>query len=88
MPRLKSIALDGEVKMMQATFVNGPKKLPNCFELKPNYPVLVNAKAGAALQIPRQVNGAPAYNYLAAYHRQQGTDLDLADLLHRRGQIV
>ena len=28
LPRLKSIALDGEVKMTQATFVNGPKKLP------------------------------------------------------------
>jgi len=25
--RLKSIALDGEVKMTQAYFVNGPKKL-------------------------------------------------------------
>jgi cytochrome P450 len=33
LPRLKSIALDGEVKMMQATFVNGPKKLPIRFEL-------------------------------------------------------
>jgi cytochrome P450 len=28
LPRLKSIALDGEVKMTQAYFVNGPKKLP------------------------------------------------------------
>ena len=33
LPRLKSIALDGEVKMSQATFVNGPKKLPIRFEL-------------------------------------------------------
>jgi cytochrome P450 len=33
LPRLKSIALDGEVKMTQATFVNGPKKLPVRFEL-------------------------------------------------------
>jgi cytochrome P450 len=33
LPRLKSIALDGEVKMTQATFVNGPKKLPLRFEL-------------------------------------------------------
>jgi cytochrome P450 len=33
LPRLKSIALDGEVKMTQATFVNGPKKLPIRFEL-------------------------------------------------------
>ena len=33
LPRLKSIALDGEVKMTQAVFVNGPKKLPVRFEL-------------------------------------------------------
>ena len=33
LPRLKSIALDGEVKMSQATFVNGPKTLPIRFEL-------------------------------------------------------
>jgi len=33
LPRLKSIALDGEVKMSQATFVNGPKRLPIRFEL-------------------------------------------------------
>lgn len=33
LPRLKSIALDGDVKMTQATFVNGPKKLPVRFEL-------------------------------------------------------
>jgi cytochrome P450 len=33
LPRLKSIALDGEVKMTQATFVNGPKKLPIRFQL-------------------------------------------------------
>jgi len=33
LPRLKSIALDGEVKMTQATFVNGPKKLPVRFEV-------------------------------------------------------
>lgn len=33
LPRLKSIALDGDVKMTQATFVNGPKKLPIRFEL-------------------------------------------------------
>jgi len=33
LPRLKSLALDGEVKMSQATFVNGPKKLPIRFEL-------------------------------------------------------
>jgi cytochrome P450 len=33
LPRLKSIALDGEVKMTQATFVNGPKKLPIRFEM-------------------------------------------------------
>jgi cytochrome P450 len=33
LPRLKSIALDGEVKMTQATFVSGPKKLPIRFEL-------------------------------------------------------
>jgi cytochrome P450 len=32
LPRLKSIALDGEVRMTQATFVNGPKKLPIRFE--------------------------------------------------------
>lgn len=28
LPRLKSLSLDGEVKMTQAYFVNGPKKLP------------------------------------------------------------
>jgi cytochrome P450 len=33
LPRLKSISLDGEVKMTQAVFVNGPKKLPVRFEL-------------------------------------------------------
>jgi cytochrome P450 len=33
LPRLKSIALDGEVKMTQATFVNGPKQLPVRFEV-------------------------------------------------------
>src|SRR3954452_13603827 len=33
LPRLKSIALDGEVKMTQAYFVNGPKKLPIRFEV-------------------------------------------------------
>jgi len=33
LPRLKSVALDGEVKMTQAYFVNGPKKLPIRFEL-------------------------------------------------------
>ncbi len=33
LPRLKSLALDGDVKMTQATFVNGPKKLPIRFEL-------------------------------------------------------
>jgi cytochrome P450 len=33
LPRLKSVSLDGEVKMSQATFVNGPKKLPIRFEL-------------------------------------------------------
>jgi cytochrome P450 len=33
LPRLKSLSLDGEVKMTQAFFVNGPKKLPIRFEL-------------------------------------------------------
>ncbi|MGA7809329.1 cytochrome P450 [Bradyrhizobium sp.] len=33
LPRLKSLALDGKVKMTQAYFVNGPKKLPIRFEL-------------------------------------------------------
>jgi hypothetical protein len=33
LPRLKSITLDGEVKMTQAYFVNGPKKLPIRFEV-------------------------------------------------------
>ncbi|MCA6124004.1 cytochrome P450 [Bradyrhizobium sp. WSM 1704] len=33
LPRLKSLSLDGEVKMTQAYFVNGPKKLPIRFEL-------------------------------------------------------
>jgi cytochrome P450 len=32
LPRLRSLALDGEVKMTQAFFVNGPKKLPIRFE--------------------------------------------------------
>ena len=33
LPRLKSVSLDGEVKMTQAYCVNGPKKLPIRFEL-------------------------------------------------------
>ena len=33
LPRLKSLSLDGEVKMTQATFVSGPKKLPIRFEV-------------------------------------------------------
>ena len=33
LPRLKSLTLDGEVKMTQAYFVNGPKKLPIRFEV-------------------------------------------------------
>jgi cytochrome P450 len=33
LPHLKSVALDGEPKMTQATFVNGPKKLPIRFEV-------------------------------------------------------
>ena len=33
LPRLKSVALDGEVRMTQAYFVNGPKKLPIRFEV-------------------------------------------------------
>jgi hypothetical protein len=33
LPRLKSLSLDGEPKMTQATFVNGPKKLPIRYEL-------------------------------------------------------
>jgi cytochrome P450 len=33
LPRLKSISLDGEPVMTQATFVNGPKRLPIRFEL-------------------------------------------------------
>ena len=33
LPRLKSVSLDGEVKMSQAYFVNGPKKLPIRFEV-------------------------------------------------------
>jgi cytochrome P450 len=33
LPRLKSIALDGEPKMSHATFVNGPKTLPIRFAL-------------------------------------------------------
>ncbi len=33
LPCLKSIALDGDVKMTQAYFVNGPKKLPIRFEV-------------------------------------------------------
>jgi cytochrome P450 len=33
LPRLKRVALDGEVKMTQAVFVNGPKRLPIRFEV-------------------------------------------------------
>ncbi|MHC1949419.1 cytochrome P450 [Bradyrhizobium sp. UFLA06-06] len=33
LPRLKSLSLDGEVKMTQAYFVSGPKKLPIRFEV-------------------------------------------------------
>lgn len=33
LPHLKSLTLDGEVKMTQAYFVNGPKKLPIRFEV-------------------------------------------------------
>lgn len=33
LPRLKSLSLDGEVKLTQATFVNGPKRLPIRFDL-------------------------------------------------------
>ncbi|OKO70374.1 cytochrome P450 [Bradyrhizobium sp. AS23.2] len=33
LPRLKSVSLDGDVKMTQAYFVNGPKKLPIRFEV-------------------------------------------------------
>ena len=33
LPRLKSLQLDGEPKMSQSTFVNGPKTLPVRFEL-------------------------------------------------------
>ncbi|MGF6428522.1 MULTISPECIES: cytochrome P450 [Bradyrhizobium] len=33
LPRLKSLSLDGEVKMTRAYFVNGPKKLPIRFEV-------------------------------------------------------
>jgi cytochrome P450 len=33
LPHLKSVALDGEPKMTQAMFVNGPKKLPIRFEV-------------------------------------------------------
>jgi cytochrome P450 len=33
LPRLKSVTLDGEVKMTQTTFVNGPKTLPIRFEV-------------------------------------------------------
>jgi hypothetical protein len=33
LPRLKSLTLDGEVRMTQAYFVNGPKKLPIRFEV-------------------------------------------------------
>jgi cytochrome P450 len=33
LPRLKSIALDGEPRMTEASFVNGPKSLPIRFEL-------------------------------------------------------
>jgi cytochrome P450 len=34
LPHLKSLTLDGEVKMTQAYFVNGPKKLPIRFEVE------------------------------------------------------
>jgi cytochrome P450 len=34
LPKLKSLSLDGDVKMTQAFFVNGPKKLPIRFELE------------------------------------------------------
>ena len=34
LPRLKSVSLDGDVKMTQAYFVNGPKKLPIRFEVE------------------------------------------------------
>jgi cytochrome P450 len=33
LPRLKSLALDGEPKMIKSSFVNGPKRLPIRFEL-------------------------------------------------------
>ena len=33
LPRLKSLSLDGDVKMTRATFVNGPKTLPIRFEV-------------------------------------------------------
>lgn len=33
LPRLKSLSLDGDPKMTQATFVNGPKSLPIRYEL-------------------------------------------------------
>ena len=33
LPRLKSLSLDGEMKMTQAYFVNGPKRLPIRFEM-------------------------------------------------------
>lgn len=33
LPRLKSLSLDGPVKMTQAYFVNGPKKLPISFDV-------------------------------------------------------
>ena len=33
LPRLESIELDGEAEMTQASFVNGPKRLPIRFEL-------------------------------------------------------
>jgi hypothetical protein len=32
-PRIKSIALDSEMKMTQVTFVNGLKRLPIRFEV-------------------------------------------------------
>lgn len=32
-PRLKSVSLDGEMKLTQSTFVNGPKTLPIKFEM-------------------------------------------------------
>ena len=34
LPRLESIELDGEPAMMQAMFVNGPKRLPVRYTMK------------------------------------------------------